>query len=529
MSDHMEISSLFESMDFKEKQYSEVKYIQVNDQTPGQYDSGSVIFDTMPHRSHFSVLSESYLVLTGEILNATADSKYAVKSSILSFIQGLTVESSSGSTIVNEIQGSTSIVANLKLMLDSALDFRDANELHFAGHDKHISANVMRDLSIVGGASPTLSDKVPTIDPAHNPPLANRIIAWMNSSQKIHVNAGVYTQPFLVYIPLKFIHSWFAQMDWPCNNMPFKLTFNIAGTGGFTSMFPLVCPESKAHMTLGSVDAPVVPDVADPADATKLDVTKGATYLKSHHAAAAGAAAKPQIALGTPTNERGFATGVRLYLKTVKFHAEEAKKVAAMMTKGFDKKIEFNTSVFHRIPIRPGVPMPKYELSTQQVGASFIRPQRIWVLPVLADTLASEKNSFPSVISSKGQYLTNFNLTLGGENFYSGNIRSQYEFYRLLREQMVGEGQSLMWNTPITYTEFLNGVNPYCFDVSRSPLIDSNAAVDLTITTDIAMPPGVDVPDIDLIVIVERVETHAMNISTGGVVHTTVKGEAKLA
>jgi hypothetical protein len=84
-----------------------------------------------------------------------------------------------------------------------------------------------------------------------------------------------------------------------------------------------------------------------------------------------------------------------------------------------------------------------------------------------------------------------------------------------------------MWNTPITYTEFLNGVNPYCFDVSRSPLIDSNAPVDITITTDISVPAG-NLPDIDLLVIVEKLETHAMKISTGGVVHTVVQGEAKL-
>jgi hypothetical protein len=252
----------------------------------------------MNSKSHFSVLSDSYITLTGSIDNTTKDAKYAIKNSILSLIQGVKVQSSSGSSILNEIQGSTPIVANLKLMLDSALDYRDANELHFSGHDKHISANVMSDQSVVGGASPTLSDRVPTIDPLRNPVLANRIVAWTNSSQKVQVGVtAVYRQPFLVYIPLKFIHDWFAQMNFPMNNMPFEITFNIAGVAGFSSMCPFTCPATEEHITLGDAYIPSDPPVAG---------------LQK----AVASAAKPQITLGKPVKERGFTTGVRLAISS---------------------------------------------------------------------------------------------------------------------------------------------------------------------------------------------------------------------
>ena len=509
MSDDMEISNLLQPRDIKEKTYREVNFISVNDQNQGQYESGTVTFDTMNSKSHFSVLSDSYITLTGSIDNSTENAKYAIKNSILSLIQGVKVQSSSGSSILNEIQGSTPIVANLKLMLDSALDFRDANELHFSGHDKHISANVMSDQSVVGGASSTLSDGVPTIDPLRNPALANRIVAWTNCSYKVQVGStAVYRQPFLVYIPLKFIHDWFAQMNFPMNNMPLEITFNIAGVAGFSSMCPFTCPKAAEHISLGDAYIPSNPPVP---------ALEGAST----------AAAKPLITLGGSVRERGFTTGVRLFLKTVKMHQEDVNKIAALTTKGFTKTVHFNSSVFHRIQL-PSSGQTTYSISSQQIGAAFVRPQRVWVLPVERGTLSSEANSFPAVISAKGQYMTNFNLNMGGTAFYDKNINSQYEFYRLLREQMVGEGQSMLWNTPITYTEFLNGINPYCFDVSRSPLVDTNAPVDITLTADFYSKGGANLPDIDLLVIVEKRETHGMHFSTGGTVHTTVQGDVSV-
>jgi hypothetical protein len=209
-------------------------------------------------------------------------------------------------------------------------------------------------------------------------------------------------------------------------------------------------------------------------------------------------------------------------------HQEEVNKIAALTTKGFTKTVHFNSSVFHRIQL-PSKGETTHSISSQQIGAAFVRPQRIWVLPVARGTLGSETNSFPAVISAQGQYMNNFNLNMGGTPFYDKNINSQYEFYRLLREQMVGEGQSLLWNTPITYTEFLNGINPYCFDVSRSPLVDTNAPVDITLTADFHAPEGDTLPDIDLLVIVEKRETHAMHFSTGGTVHTTVQGDVSVS
>ena len=45
---------------------------------------------------------------------------------------------------------------------------------------------------------------------------------------------------FVAYIPLKFIHDFFAQMNFPMINLSLRITFNIAGVGSYTGLQPLV-------------------------------------------------------------------------------------------------------------------------------------------------------------------------------------------------------------------------------------------------------------------------------------------------
>jgi hypothetical protein len=508
MSDHTEIASLFQQVNMnKESTYRKVEYIQVSDQQGQSYPTGQFSFNLEAQKAHFSVLADSYLVIPLEITDATATSKYAIKNSLCSLIQGIQVTSSSGTSIVNEQQGSTAIMSNLRMLIDSSLDYLDCNELQFFGRDQNISNDVSgKDFSVVGGVSCRTTSAAPTIDPVHNPALASRISVFSSIAPKVPVGGGVYTQSFVVYLPLRFIHSWFACMDFPLNNAPFQLTFNVSGTAGYTGYCPFTCPSFAACSTLGSIATPVA--IASFADTLT---------------AAVAASPKPTLTVAPRVTEHGFPTGVRLYLKVVQFHDEEAVLIRKRIESGYRKTLVFPSADYHKIVLPSG--QIQHNLPSTLIGSSFVRPTRVWVLPTVAGTLASEANSFPAAISTAGQYLTNTNILINGLQFYQSNLKSQYEFYKLLREQMIGSGASMAWGSPISYIDFLKGgMNPYCFDISRNPTVDSNTQVALTLTTDIQSTVAGNMPALDVIVIVERLNTHILDISAGGVTMTCPQG-----
>jgi hypothetical protein len=496
-----------------EHTYRKVEYIQISDQQQNNYSGGQISFNLEPQKSHFSVLSDSFIAIPFQITDATDVSRYAIKNSLLSLIQGVQVRTSTGTSILNEQQGSTAIMSNLRLLIDSTLDFHDCNELQYFGCDKYFAGNAMGTTALVGGPQPTVSSATPTIDALHNQPLANRVTVFSLHAPKVQVGvSAVYTQSFLAYIPLRWVHDWFAQMDFPINNCPFELTFNVSGVTGYSQYCPVTCPTLGAHHQVGRWDAPA--PFADSA----------ATIAGTYEAAVAGAA-KPTMAIAPSVTEKGYTQqGCRLFLKVVQFHDEDALKVRDLMAKGYRKELTVTTSNFFSFP-RAAIGSSSDSVSSQLIGSSFIRPERVWVLPVASGTLASQANTFPSVISTGGQYLTNTNIMVNGISHYQQNLRSQYEFYKLLREQMVGSGTSLAWGTPISYEDFKCGVNPYCFDLSRHPSVESNTLCTLNLTTDIAVSSGT-LPALDLIVIVEQLNTLRMDISMGGVLHSCRQGSS---
>jgi hypothetical protein len=131
--------------------YDKISYVEVFDQQNGNYATGQVAFNNDAQMKHHIVYSESYLTLPIKTTMAT-EGRLAVKNSILSFIQGLSVETGSGTVLVSE-QMSTPIIANLRLLLDSSIDFIDGNELIYFGPDKTVEEDASgKLLSVVGGA-----------------------------------------------------------------------------------------------------------------------------------------------------------------------------------------------------------------------------------------------------------------------------------------------------------------------------------------------------------------------------------------
>lgn len=535
MTDYLELDSLFQKTNMvAEPSYEKVEYIQLADEQGGVYDSGEISYSTTMTEKSNVELADSILALPLRV-NLADDKKIAIKNSLLSLIQGVDIRSSAGTNIANDTTGSTAALANLKLLIDSSTDFHDGNELMFFGKDQHIDPDVMRGVagadaakrSRVGHVSSSVTAALPENDPRHNPALASRISVFASRSNAFVASGGgsLGYREFIAMIPLKFIHDFFAQMHFPLPNLGLRITFRIAGVGGNTAYFPFTCPSSSAHLTLGAPDAAaVLAPLAAGAAPTKaeFDAAMDATL-----APAVTALAKPTIEIRpTVTDRAGWSTKPSLYIKTVYFRSEEATQLAKAITEGFEKKIVYTVSQAYPF-------LQSSAQVSQIVTTGVIRPTRLWVMPLPAPAqvggagpvvnyLASENNSFPAAIGPN--ILTNFNIMLNGNPFYNNELRSQYQFYREFRTQLIAAGSSLTCGTPISYEDWLQGVNPYVFDLSRNPTVKSNNSSELTVVCAVKDRAGADVAASTLYCIVERLRTCVLHVSAGGITMATKDG-----
>jgi hypothetical protein len=551
MSDSLEIESLFTKSNVLEADcYEKVEYVQLYDQQQGNYSQGQIQFLTDSLMKSQVVLSESFLVLPIQATMGT-DARITVKNSILSFIQGLSIESGSGTTICNE-QQSTPIVANLRLLLDSSLDFVEGNELCYTGKSRWVETDPSgQGLSVVGSVPQQAStgNGVPAsfLDTRFNPALSERITVFTNRTKHTTAVTGPpavqATRVFTAYIPLKFIHDFFAKMDFPCANLSLRMTFNISGiTGGVGQGFcPWVTPLYPAHSTLGLSGGPA--DSAPGPGLVTAVVASGAPAPLStgQLSAALPAAAAPlpavtiagtlQAAVATPviasttipagqSDEYGVAVAPRIYVKTVYFRAKEAERLQELIKKGESKELVYTCSNYY------------YQAQAGGIGINFqwpfvqgiIRPVRMWVFPLASGTMAASTNDFPASIGS--YYLQNMNLLLNGNNFYNNRFQTQYDFYKEFKTQLLGASSSKACATPISYSDWVAGCNPYVFDLSRNPTVKSDNLCTLTLQTDIKdqVTGAAPAAGWDLWIVVERLQTLTMKISEAGIEMVTKQG-----
>ncbi len=527
MTDYLELDSMLSKTNLiEEPQYEKVEWVQLSDEQGGVYDAGYVSFDTKAQGTTNIVLSESIFALPVKVTMAD-DKKLAVKNSILSLVAGLDIRSSAGSPIDSDTSGAVSLLANLKLLLDSSIDFHLGNELMFFGKDEYIDPDVSRKgaarLSMVGGIQPGVSSRMPQIDPFHNPALSSRISVFDSRATPFVVTANpAGYRTLIAYIPLKFLHDFFAQMHFPLPNLAVKLQFNIAGVGSYAHHCPWTCPEAAAHRTLGHPDAVTAiaaAAAADPPTKAEFDALRSATL-----ASAVAAVAKPSTEiLITGTDRTGYAVKPSLFLKTVYFTAEHAARLASAIVEGFEKKIHYSVArAYPRNLTAAHIDEP--------IARGVVRPTRMWVLPIEKGTIASEANSFPAVIGPN--IMTNFNIMMNGNKMYQNDFRSQYDFYREYKTQCIGAGAASQVATPISYTDWNNGQAAYVFDLSRNPTAKTNNPNELHVIGDVKKQSwdadGVhsiaDNNDFTLLTIVESQMTASIKVSAGGVSILTKPG-----
>ncbi len=517
MSDPLELESLFgpSSNYVEEPAYDKISYVEVFDQQSGNYATGQIAFNNDSQMKHHIVYSESYLTLPIKTTMATPG-RLAVKNSILSFIQGLSVESGSGTVIVSE-QVSTPIIANLRLLLDSSLDFIDGNEIMYFGADKTLEEDASgAQQSVVGGAHGDVSSGkglvLDALDFRKNPRLCNRITVLADRETVVAATAAPTPEyrSFVAYIPLKFIHDFFAQMDFPITNLSLRITFNIAGTGSYASHTPWCTPRFPAHSSMGSAETPVtlkgVAAAGDPIVGTLAP------------AVATAVVASTEVVTGY-TDRFGGKHAPRLFLKTVTFRAAEAQALKAKIVGSFARELTYRVSNMYNKAVLAGEALQGINWPFVQ---GVIRPTRIWVFPLERDAagktaFSSSMNTFPSRIGKLA--LNNANIVLNGDNFYNIPFKTQYDFYREFKTQLIGASSSQAAATPITYSDWISGFNPYCFDLSRNASVRSNVLCTMSLVSDlIDQTTGVAAAaDVDLYVIVERLQVVTLKVSEGGV------------
>jgi hypothetical protein len=518
MCDQVEIEDFFEKklniLDDKEL-FSDFQYQFVNDINSGSYASGQVQFNLTNMGDKFTILRDSYLEIPLSVSSSvvgtpyTAATKIAIKNSLLSLISGLQITTTDGSVIVNEQTGATPIIQNLKLLLDSNIDWVNslAQTIHYEGKDT-LTSFTYNGNTPIDGIDPDITQGIATTDYTTNYALANRIAIFTIQTAAAGnfgtVNGVANAFPFLALIPLRLLHSVFDQFSFPMVNYPMLMTFNIAGVAGSQYQpFTYATAVANAGINVGAAGA------------------VGATVAIN---AVTAPATVPLVNVSPGVTERGYAPGAcRLKMKTVKFHSETAKKIKAHFDKGFTKTIQYTVTDYYK-------PIASFNLAAgattgvnQLITNSAIRPVRLWCLPVpqvgTTPGILSPANTFPGSIGPG--YLTQCNIQVNNENYYNNNLQSQYDFYKIIETQQVGAGESSTSGAQISYADWLCGLNPYVFDLSRVRQLDVNNPVSLFIS---ATMNTTVTQNFDIIFLVERLMTLTMDVKTSSITSVVKAG-----
>lgn len=345
--------------------------------------------------------------------------------------------------------------------------------------------------------------------PYRNPALTSRISVFAQRSIHTPVAAGFGAIGFTAFIPLKFITSFFEVMNFPMINLNLRITISLSGSGTFNQYSPWTIPTFPTQSAVGTV----------------LGTSSATTITPVGALGIIPSTVVPSVAIGNAVivartvDSRNATIVPRLFLKTVYFKSKDAEELKNKILKGFQKTLVYSTATMY--PFNGSTATNINQVITQSV----IRPTRMFVFPLKQGTLAASDNCFPSSIGPN--FLTNTQILLNGNAFYQNEFRTQYSYYREFKTQCIASGSAQSVATPISYSDWLSGVNPYVFDLSRNPTVRSNNACALTLITDVgvsATPTVAIAVPYELVCVVERLMTVTFDVSAGGVLITCKAG-----
>lgn len=428
-------------------EFSDSQWQYLPDYNNLTYTNGRIQFDTLPLKSQWVNYRTAYLAVPITVAAATTDgsawditastasaTEVVVKNSILSLIQGLVINTGTGTNIVNE-NNAPQFINNIRLLVDNSVDWTN-NEGALLQFNKD---------TVAGSGNTSTSLNTPAI--------ANLTTSTVNGgwtkrfgyiiNQSLVGAIATTSLQFTAILPLRLLHDVFEQMDFPLINLRFQMNFLTSFTSGTTSA--------------------------------------GANFFPM--------AATPTYSSPVITIANGIQT-CRLYYEVIKFGPKVGEEVSRRMNAGFDKTIKFLTTDYNTT-----TQVTNGNTLTYTISPGTVRPVRIWaMLPVTASfsvptgnaagTAGYDGHVFPLVTCG---ILNNINIQVNSVNYYLNNVAAvgnDWEAYELLRQEMPGYGESNVLTGGISYSDWLINYRIYVFNVSRAQtrLRSPNDAVSLQIT-----------------------------------------------
>ena len=436
MSDAQEIHNLLsdEQMSDALSTYSESSLEYITDYNSGSYQ-GTINFDTLVCERKYVTWSDAWLSIPINVtgLSGVYDvtSLASFKSSVLSFITSCQVSITGNNTIFSD--NNISLINSIRLMVEKDLDFINAEgpEILYAGPGR-----------LTTPSSTTMGGSVISNNDTTNSSFLTRIQLLKQ------VSTGTTTWSTTLKVPLKYIHDFFAQLNFPMTNNRFNFTFGYATTSSLLSpwMVDLTLPTPTATLS-------VLPSVG----------------------------------------------ACRLYYRSLKFLPSINQDIVNKLNSGFQKRVSFRCSDFYL-----GAKAQTTEPISSTISPATIHPLRIWVLGCPVNSLSTQGSDTVNSAFCFPMRLTGLNALIQNTQYYQRNLDSPLEQWDILKQQFPSNSSELS-GSQLTYSDFFNNFRLNCIDVSRlkDRLKDPNSNVSIQVVA--ARDPAYT-GSVDIYYVVERLQ-----------------------
>lgn len=464
--DSMQLESLMadKSLIIDPTQFAGVNQSWISDINNNNY-SDSLYFTTQSLSSSLITISNMVLAIPIKISSNTSTSftsntKLGWKTSALSLISGVTV-TSANSTLVSEVDNVGFTKAQILPHLTSNItDVSSQTSIYgYAGPDNSL---------LVSGSSSTNGTTRTTDPPASYSATAryNSALATRCNAVSRYFNPATSAFEMIVYIPLREIHSLFAQLNFPLINFPLQIQLQLSS---FKGLKPLVY----------SSNSDVSPDYKiEYGNVLSQDV------------------------------DGNRISSSRLYHQQIKLLADDQATYESMLKNGATKSLQYITSNLYKPQTTTGA-VSGYggNLINQTVSSSVVKPLRLFVHA----GAVGHSTSITDLSNSGSARFTQTNVSINNVPFYSQNLLLDRELYSLVQESFT--------DTIVKYGDFVQGNYLTCFDFSRLQLADKNSACNVSFSASYASASGFDCS-----FVLDRLQTVEMTFGSSSVVAVVKSG-----
>lgn len=400
-----------------------------------------ITFSFQDEKDHFISLKDAFISIPVTLTSATAgriNPIIAAKQSLLSLINAVRVTTVNNASIL-DYEKDLHISANLRLLLENQPEYLEsiASMIQFdkdyphenTDIDAYTGANLQRPEANEYKTSASLIPNSNARNPNHNVGFMKRrkyLLEDADSKSTTEVK-------FTAKIPLKLIHDFFFQLDFPIYypNIKIEFEFNV----GNSSFKPFCSGKTAPTSAVPSIVASAGPPVAT--------VANGAD----------GVAAADEEDYTASLTVDGEA---RLYYHRIVLPDSEGPRIAKMVEDGFTKYITYRKyNVVDRKDIsKVG---SEYDISTDSVST-----RRVFGL-LYPSVGSADGHLYPSPLLTTGT-LNNANVWVHKVRQFDRDIEGDAERWQHLSAEFPYDDTN---NGPLNYNEFKKRYNILCMNVSR--------------------------------------------------------------